>query len=101
MSAVVVAWAAFIPGTAVAVPADQAGSQCEVMDNLTEKTVRFEIHQGAPGQVGSSASYWDEIYSTDGTKIGTVTGSTKLVQQRPDGHLVQFYQEEIHLPGGT
>jgi hypothetical protein len=72
------------------------------MDNLTEKTVKFEIHQGAPGQVGSTASYWDEIYSPGGTKIGTVAAWTALVERRPsDGHLMQLYVEEIRLPGGT
>jgi hypothetical protein len=106
MSALVVAWAAFAPGTAVAVSADQvgsrSGSQCEVMDNLTEKTVKFEIRQGAPEQVGSTASYWDEIYSPDGTKIGTVAAWTMLVERRPsDGHLMQLYLEEIRLPRGT
>ncbi|MFB7500733.1 hypothetical protein ACFC09_39685 [Streptomyces sp. NPDC056161] len=83
-----------------------AGTNCTVRDDLTEATTDYHYVGGADGipvhGVGSSLTYYDNIYDAHGAVVGHTVGFVSAIYKRPsDGHLMTQYYESVELGDGT
>lgn len=75
-----------------------------VLENLTEKTIRFEsVGSGNIAmQVGDGGTFYNDIYDADDNIVGNTVGIVIAVSQDPsDQHVLTEYVEAIQLPEGT
>lgn len=105
LAAVLVASGSLVTGSGPAtasVPQTHDTKGCVILKNLTDKIVTYQASTPPPFGVGSTGNFYDELFDSAGAKVGSITGSSWVIQQRAsDGHLLAYSQEEITLADGT
>lgn len=83
---------------------EQPDSVSEVIQDLTEQTLRFETAgtRSPRMQPGDGATFYNEIYDSDDNVVGDTVGLVIALSVQPsDGHMITEYTEVINLLGGT
>jgi hypothetical protein len=75
----------------------------EIIENLTEKTLRFEAvgTHDRMMQVGDGVTFYNNIYDADDNVVGDTVGISIATRRDPEGHIITEYTEVINLLGGT
>ncbi|GCB53263.1 hypothetical protein [Streptomyces sp. NL15-2K] len=72
---------------------------------LVEKVTKKDLNESGSIEgfgPGMMATYWCDVFDTEGKHIGTTVGCMDILYADPEsGHLVEHVAEQIRLPDGT
>ncbi|GGW70310.1 hypothetical protein GCM10010503_54400 [Streptomyces lucensis JCM 4490] len=79
--------------------AEEALERCIIVENLTEVIEKMAIHDEGTHGAAALAEYQDGFFDADGNRVGTVTGSARVLSMAP--HMWQYHRSRTEFDGGT
>ncbi|MFI6643903.1 hypothetical protein [Streptomyces sp. NPDC050504] len=79
--------------------ADEVLKRCVVVEGLTEVIEKMAIHDAGTDGAAALAEYQDGFFDAEGNRVGTVTGTARVLAMVP--HMWQYHQSRTEFDGGT
>jgi hypothetical protein len=78
---------------------DEVLKKCIIVEGLTEVIEKMAIHDAGTDGAAALAEYQDGFFDADGNRVGTATGSARVLSMAP--HMWQYHQSTTEFEGGT